>query len=760
MAERLAAFVSGRPFAALAIVASLAALAAFGVGVRGVKFDFTPQALFSSFDEQQEIDARFHAQFGSTENVALVLVRAPDVLDVGVLNGIHAMTRALEGQEFAARVESITVSSLPRSTAPGELTVDSPVKGDTVEPDEAQALRSALAASGLLDGTLVSESRHLAVVAVFLADGYERLAVLSPAVDTIEEVIAATSLPSGATAELAGLPHIRVYMIQCFRRDQMRLIPVSMLICGLILLWSFRWIPGVALPLAAVGLSAALTVGGMALFGEPFNIINQVVPTLIIVIGVSDSIHLVARFGEELRHGDRRLASRRTVATMAAACFLTSFTTAVGFGSLAASRTHILARFGVTAAVGVMLAYVVTILFLPVALSYMKPPRHALEGEIGWMGRATEACVRFSMRHAKAVLVVSAAVTALMGWYGSSVVIDTTLMEAFPESDPVYAQTRLVEEELSGVLPVEVSLTSEAEGRFDDPELLNALDGALRTIADEPQVLATRTYADVLHHTWVAYADDPGKLTAPFRSRQQVAQLASLVEGGRPDPIAPYVSSDRRHLRATLQVRDDGSRATLAMTARARATLDEALAPFGDVRVELSGDAYTGSLGLDALIRDMATSLGMAVVIIFAFMALLFRSLRMGLISVPANVIPLFASAAYMAARGFPLNTTTVIIFSVSLGLAVDDTIHLMARYREERARGASLQEAMTMSGRHSGHAVMVTSIMLTAGMSAMLVSSFNPVRLFGEIIALTIAACLVADLLVLPATMRVFGKD
>jgi len=176
------------------------------------------------------------------------------------------------------------------------------------------------------------------------------------------------------------------------------------------------------------------------------------------------------------------------------------------------------------------------------------------------------------------------------------------------------------------------------------------------------------------------------------------------------------------------------------------------------VTVALSGDAYSGSRGLDSLIRDMATSLALAVVVIFGIMSVLFRSVRMGLISVPANVIPLVGAAAYMAVRGLPLNTTTVIIFSVALGLAVDDSIHMMARYREERLRGLGVDEAMRASGRGSGQAVIITSVMLAAGMSVMFLSAFNPVRLFGEIIATTLGVCLLADLFVLPATLKLFG--
>lgn len=760
MLDRLADFITHRRGAALGIVVALLATAVVSVVVRGVPVDFTPQALFTTYEAQQDIDARFVAQFGSTENVAMVIVRAPDVTTPEVATYIHQLGDGLADRPFADRVESITRSAIPRAGAPGELLVDSPIEGDAVEADEAEELRAALAGTSLLDSTLISEDRDTAVVAVFLAEGFDQMAALRPATQEMEALLLDLPPPDGVTAEVGGLPYIRVYMVERFMSDQAMLVPISLVVCMLMLFGTFRWMPAVVLPAMAVAFTGVLVIGGMALAQEPFNIINQVVPTLIITIGISDSIHLVSRYHEELdASGHRQKAARRTLVTMAAACFLTSSTTAVGFGSLAVSRTEILARFGVTAAVAVMLAYLMTVLFLPPALTLVKAPRQAGHTGSGRIERATEWVVVKVLDHPWRTFVGSALVAAAMVALAVNVTIDTTLLEGFPEKDRIHQQTRMLEDELNGVLPMEVSLSSETAGRFDDPEVLNAVHDVQTWLETEPQVLGTRSYGDLLHEAWAAYTDDPDKRDTPFANRAQVAQLASLLEGGRPDPLEPYVTSDRRHLRLNLQLRDDGSVATLALAERLEAQLAAALADVEDLTVELTGDAYSGSLGLDSLIRDMSSSLGLAFVIIFGIMSVLFRSPRIGLISVPANVIPLLATMAYMAVRDIPLNTTTVIIFSVSIGLAVDDTIHMLARFREERAEGCDIDEALRRAARGSGRAIVVTSLMLGAGMLVMLLSSFMPVRLFGELICVTLVACLFGDLLLLPAMLKLFAR-
>lgn len=760
--ERLAGVIIGRRTAVLLTLVLGACAGIAFIAFRGVPVDFTPQALFTTFEEQADIDARFRETFGSTDNVALLIVRAPDVLDAPVVETIHALSLWASDRTFAKRVESITLSPLPRSGAPGELLVDSPIRGPTVDAEEVDALRAALEGPSLLEGTLISEDRDTTVVAIFLGEGMEVSASLRPAILELREHVANTALPEGATLEVGGLPHIRTYMVERFMRDQAMLIPAAMLVCAVLLFAAFRWWPAVVLPVVAVALTAVFVVTAMAAVGEPFNIINQVVPTLIVVIGISDSIHIVSRYQEELRTSvHRRKAAARTLALMASACLLTSVTTAVGFGSLAVSSTEILARFGVTAAIAVMFAYLVTVTFLPPALTLVRSPATFRGPQTdGWMERFASALVSFALERPWATTITGGAVIASFIFIGAGSRIDTMMLEGFPERDPVYVQTRMIEAELSGVLPLEVSMIAEDAGRFDDPAVLNAIFAVQRELLVEGQVLDARSYGDLLREAWAAYTDDPSRREADFTSRAQVAQLASLLESANPNPLEPWVTSDRRHLRLNVQLRDDGSVATLALADRLTAMLDEHLGGFDDVEIELAGDAYSGALGLDSLIRDMVESLGLAFVLIFAILSVMFRSVRMGLTSLPANAAPLLGTLAYMAVRGIHLNTTTVIIFSISIGLAVDDTIHLMARYREERRDGAGMDAALLRAASGTGRAIMVTSIMLAAGMSVMLLSSFTPVRLFGELVCVTLVMCVLGDLLLLPAMLKLFGRQ
>ena len=748
----------------LVLILLIAATAAAVGSATRIRADFSPQDLFTTFEEQQALSDEFKAVFGNTENVLLVLLEAPDVLDIDQLQYVHDLAQRFEPEPFVERVESVTTLNLARSAGENVIRVDSIVQGDTVDADEAAELALELVGSPLVMGTLLNEAHTLTAIAVFLDDDVIRVEDVEPAVDWVEEVLAEMPPPGQGRVLLAGLPHVRVHVVKRFRQDQILLIPLSLLFSAFVSFVAFRWMPAVSFPGVAVIASAAMVVGVMAALGEPINIINQVVPILVIIIGVSDSIHLVSRFQEERAAGaDPIAASRRTVRFMAVACFFTSFTTAVGFASLVISRTEILRRFGVTSAVGVIIAYFVTVNLLPVLLSKTggraKAAPKAPKRE-GSLVRMAEWCASVSVHHPVRVVLVSAAVVGGAVYLASLMVVDTRLLEAFAEGDEVWAATELVQDELDGVLPLEISLTSEVEGRFDQPDIVNGMDALGRWIETQEGVLSTTSYADLLHEARVAYHNDPTRRAQPFDSHAEIVALSGLIEGARPDPTEPYVTFDRQRARLNIQIADVGANATIRLGAAIQEQIDHHLGDLPDVEVAMTGDAFVGSSGLTSLVRDMAASLLMAFAIIFVFMAMLFRSVRMALVSVPPNVIPLVLTMAFMGLAGIRLNTTTVVTFSISLGLAVDDTIHMLARFREELDTGIGTEAAIVRAARGAGKAIIVTSITLGGGMMVLLFSSFVPVRQFAMLLGVTVVSCIFGDLLLLPALLRLAWQD
>lgn len=815
---------------------------ATGMWIPELKPDPRPQQLTtSSIEAQAEISAAFNRRFGNPDHVVVLLVQADDVLRPEPLAYVHRLARTFQNRSYVHRVEGITVTpfAIPvevegRDGATlGELDEDEDleglddleddtaldsnvdpeledalgalvraapehfplgmgsianrlatvryapaVEGDEVAPDDVDRVRRAVADAALAEGRLISEDRTVTAVLLMLDDGVNDHRRMQAAVRDIDAVLEDLAPPAGVNLTIGGLPHLFHSIVVKMEHDNFQIIPLTLLVCFVLLFLSFRWGPGTVLPVAAVGISAIIVIGTMALTGEPMNVINNIVPPLLIIIGVTDSIHLIGRYHEELEHStDKIVAAKNTVRAMAVACFLTSITTAVGLASLVVSQTEMLQRFGVIAGIGVMIAYVVTIGFLPSAMTLFKPPlrprgrrpdqaayRDPGESEIpradrGWLESSIVWLTGKILRRPWPILLGALVLMATFVWGALQVKVDSALLDEFDPHDEAYRSTRLMEEKLEGVRPLEIMLAAPEPNAMANPEVLAAIDETQAWLRAQDGVLGSLSATDYLRESWARVSGIADARDAEFVSREQIAALMRLFRQGTRDPLEDFIAEEGRVGRIQVRLADIGASKSLVLIEELRARLSERFDPLG-IRVSMVGEGYTGSVGLGAVVHDLLGSVTTAVFIIFGMLVVLFGSWRLGLLSIPPNVIPLVGTLTWMAMRGIPLNAATVIVFSISLGLAVDGSIHVLARYREEIGRGITRNSALVRAARGTGRAVVVSCVTLMLGFGVMLLSSFVPVRRFGELIGVTVGMCLLSTLIVQPALLRVAAPE
>lgn len=742
---RIAAAIVGARRWILVGAAVLTAVALARIGA--LDSDFTLEDLFADVGDQRRITGELRAVFGNTDNSLVAVVAAADVGAPAALGYIGDLDRAARRIEEIDRVDSIaSIRLTDRSGA----AVAYPEHPDAAE---AAAIATAAASSPLINGRLIAADRSVAVVVMTLGREHTSSTRIETAVGSVEELIAGLPRPDGASVSLGGLPYVRATVVRNMKSDQARLLPIGFGLCLIILFIAFRWVYAVVFPLLAVGVSVALVVGSMAWLGLQINVVNNVVPLLILIIGISDSIHLIGRYGEELAAGrDAADACRAATRRMLVACFLTSFTTAVGFGSLLSSSTQILRGFGALAAAGVLVAFVVTISFLPAALGSVGPPRRPLSGRSSRLRLG--ALAGPLARRAPLVIAAFAIAAAIAGWICRDLEVDEGVRRQFDRDTEIARTMEILETRLEGVRPVEVFVSSNRRDRLAATDALRALDAIAGWAETQPEVLSVVGLPDLVREVRFVTSGGGVARDAPL-SGGDLSSLARLIPLSPDDGWRAFVDREFCHARISLSLRDVGSRATLALVDRLREVAEAELAQLESVDAAITGEGYASSLGLEALIRDLAWSLAIAVAGIFAFLALIFRSARFGLLSLPTNVLPLLFGFAYMTIRGIPLATATVIVASVALGLAVDGTIHVIARYREEIAGGGDGQGALERALDGTGRAVVATCLTLIAGFGILGASSFVPVRQFGELIAVNIAACLVCQIFLLPPLLH-----
>lgn len=638
-----------------------------------------------------------------------------------------------------------------------ELKTDPIVVAAEVTEEEAAELARAVEGNPLLLGRLVDEDHTVAGIALQLPELGPR--EMRKAMAELRDDLGRPEF-ADTTVHVGGLPYLRSVIVDKMRADNLRLIPVTVFVCLVLLLLSFRWLPGVLMPFGAVAVTAVVVVGGMALFGEQMNILNNIIVPLLIIIGISDATHLVQRYRDEVvGETDTQEAGRRTVRAMAIAVMLTSATTAVGLASLVVSKTVMLRHFGLTAGIGVMVSYLVIITFVPAVLTWAKPPkpppprdRHSLYTNV------TMNLVARLLRWRWVVLGLTAVLTMGAAYVASGITVDHALLDQFDETDPVYTTTLLIEEKLDGVRPLELVLVSTEDDHFMDPKVVNTIQRIRNWAALRPEIIRTLSYGDMLRESYALLADDPSVRSEEFKSSKQIRGLVTMMSQRKPSPLDAWLTHDGEKARIQFKLRDVGAQATMSFLDDLEREVHAEIGNDETVSYSFTGEAYTGSRGQAAVVSDLLGSLLVAVVVIFLLLAFFFRSIRLGLLSIPPNLIPLVTTMAYMVWREIPLNVSTVIIFSISLGLAVNGTIHVLARFREEMQSGLGREAALVRAARGTGRAIVISCVTLMAGFSVLLLSSFVPVRNFGELIAVTIAGCLVATLLVLPPLLRVAG--
>lgn len=748
--------------AILLLLGSAAAAAAW------LRIDFTPQRIFESQGDEFTYLELVQKEFGHEDDLILIHVHVPEgVLTPAGVDLVRRLHERLEAVPSVERVDDLTTAWVVR---PGR--GPTPLLG--AAPDLAEVSSVALA-DPLLAGRVISRDGRAALVVAHVEEGRDRYDELAPPVEACDEIVRTLQRPAGAELSATGVPVARVRIAQRLMQDQTTFFPICGLLFLVILWFMFRDLRAVLLPLFAVGFAIAYTTGFLAVSGQPIDIINNVLPVLIFVIGISDAIHLLVRYRHELESGKpQREALRVTVKHLMAACFLTSFTTAAGFGSLAVAKIQILVRFGLSAAVGVMIAYVVVVVLVPAVLSMWGPT-------LSSAGKETDLKIQdFSERlgdwvgrHRWAVLILGALALAAAGGFAAQVREENNIYEAFPSDSPLVVANDRLERDFMGIVPISLVVRWE-EGRSPlEPEILAYLAELEAQLQAEG--FPTLSVLDLLRETRYARADaDPSARRLPT-TQLEAFQLLSLLQlgleqAGRSSELERLLKPESRLLRITARGKDEGARILNARFERIeqRLALDaERLEGLG-LEIRLSGGGPVASRGVNALILDLFGSLLIAFAVIFPTMCVLLRSVWAGLVSMVPNATPLLLTLGFMGLVGMDLRVTSVIVFSVSLGLAVDDTIHFMARFRAEweaephaslgdaAAIDAAYTRALLRTFRGTGGAIVTTTILLAAGYSALLLSGFPITRVFGLCMEVTVIGALVGDLFLLPACLLV----
>jgi len=673
--------------------------------------------------------------FGAPDRDCIVRATATagDLFDAAPLAELQAVVERLRLVPGVDEVRSIF--DVRRQGAAGAMLPVIPRTAGSLDAAAREAARERAADHPLVAGHLLSADAASSLVLVRLVPAADRPPLLPEVIDRLETTLAAARRDCRhVRLELTGLPALREQAAEALRRDMLIFNSLGLILAVVLSATVARSLRSTVVACVPPAIGALWALGFLGLVNAPVNILTSVVPSLALVVGTCDSIHFIEDMRRSARRGlDPLAASTGAVARVGRACGLTSLVTAIGFASLAAARIDAVRVFGATAAVGALASFVAVTLLTPLIASTGVCSGLRLGRSSRLASRFAGTLAAWSVRHARPLAAVACVATLVLGFVGSGLDADNRVVDSLPRGAPAAAALAAVDRDFGGAMGVDVVVGWPDGVDWRDDEVLAVLDGVHGVLSEAGGISRAISLASVA-------------ASLPARARRR-------LDAGH---VRELVAPDERLAVVRARVADLGSRRLEAVYGR----VDEGLAALQRShpgwRVELAGMSVVSARNIRQLVRDLGSSLLLEVIVIGGILAVAFRSPLVGVVSLIPNIFPLTVIGGLIVATGRALDPATVIVFNVCLGLAVDDTVHVLSALARNRRAGISIATAVRRAVAETGNAVVIGGLVLAVGFACVTASSVPSLAGFGVLACAAVAAATVAELVFLPALLVV----
>ena len=683
--------------------------------------------------------------FGGTEMIMLI-VQTDDVINAETLKRVKKFSRGMTRIKGIDNVMSVFETKQVRSEN-GAMLVDPAVRIIPRNESDVQAIKNELRENDLVFGTLVSKDFSTTVLIGMLESGLSDEFI----VGEVEKMIAEN--PGVETVNIGGTPFVRLNTAINMKKDISTLLPLGLILMLIFLFACFRQFRGVWIPFLVVIISIFISMGVMPILGWAITSITILLPVLLIAVANDYGIHMIAKYQEDntdKNNFTKETLAKRMVASLGKPILLSGATTIVGLLCLLGHILIPAGQIGVLAGVGIAVALLASIFFVPAISSILpkaKPIHQKLhaKGKISIIEKMLRAFGNLVSIHPKRVLIVSAIFTMICGLGLFKIVVNTDPVKDYTDGHPVVESTKILNQKLGGFFPLAIVF----EGDIKDPKLLQRIDETEKKLQQLQGVGATSSIARVIRQISRSVNDEGDeyydKIPDNYNAVSQYFELYMM--SGEPDDFEKMVDFEFQH--AMILVRF--TKTNTPFLREAIAEIEEVVGTDAQVKY-IGGIAHIfSSLDL-AVVNGQLTSLSLAVLVVFMLILFVFRSVKGSLISIVPLVLSMVILFGIMGFIGIDLNMTTALLSSIMIGVGIDYTLHYIWRYKTERENGLSPIDATQLSLRTTGRGIIFNALSVIIGFSSLLFSAFMPVRFFGALVVLTIAACLLGALLIVPA--------
>ena len=699
--------------------------------------------------------------FGDDGNVMVVGLQHAGFFDDAYFRDYSVLAQQIEKIPYVLNVLSVpTASGLVTDTATGQL------KGVRLNElvTNAAGVRDALFNLPFYKGLLYNRETGAYLMAISI----NKEVMLSPRRNVLvaEVTRLADAFGKAHQTEMhySGLPLIRTVMTTKVQAETKLFILLSFLLTALILAIFFRSGVAVLTSMLVVGIGVVWSLGTIVLCGYKISILTGLIPPLIVVIGIPNCVYFLNKYHSEYaRTGDKRQSLIEMVGRMGIVTLFTNLTAAIGFGVFFFTRSAILKEFGLVAGINLLAIFIISLILLPAVFSFLPPPktRHTTYMDAGWMNQVLERLTTWTFHHRPwiygvTIVACAGAMIGIMRLKSVGYIVDD-----LPKSDVVYRDLKFFEQHFGGVMPLEIIVDAKKKYLATTPRSLLKIDSLHEYLRTIPEMGRALSLTEGVRFANQAYLD--GDSTAYTMPTESIAltSVGTMLRNKKTDKSNPltkllnaFVDSTGQRTRISVSMADVGSvRLPVLLDTVRRAALQ--LFDTAHYKTTFTGTSVVFLEGSRFIIHSLRESLLLAFAMIFGCMVVLFRSWRIVLISIVVNIVPLLITAGIMGWMGIPLKPSTVLIFSVALGITVDVTIRFLVNYKQDLGQhDEDAHQTVRRTIRETGLSIIYTSLILIVGFGVFILSQFDGTKSLGFLTSLTLLLAMITNLTLQPAML------
>ncbi len=731
----------------------------FGYHAQRVEMSYEYASLLPKKDQAYKDYQKFVEVFGEEGNLIIVGIQDSNFFKVDHFNRWERLGKELSAIDGVENLLSVTNTyNLVKDTEEKRFRVVNTFP-DTISSQEAlDKYVEEFYRLPFYKGLVYNPESHSYILAITVSKDKMKSKEREKLVADIQKVCHNFEKDENVNLHYSGLPYIRVVNSVKIKKELYMFSVLALAICIVVLFVFFRSFKAVFVPVLIVITGVVWAMGMLSLFGYKITLLSGMIPPLLIVIGIPNSIYMLNKFHHEyVSHGNKVKALQRVIIKIGNATFLTNLTTASGFATFVIVKSDILRQFGIIASLNILGLFVLSLLLIPIIFSLIGPPssRHVGHLDNLLVSRIINKLMHITLNYRKTVYIITLAIV-VVGIYGISRIKSSGYMvDDIPESDPVYVDLKFFEENFHGLMPLEIMVDTKKPQGVMQLTTFRKIDQLEKRLEAYPELSRPTSLLDLLKFSKQAFYNGFERYYSLPNNREKnfILQYASTGEQNA-NLLHAFVDSTRQRTRISIRVKDVGTKRMKELYAGFMSDIDSVFTS-DKYDIIVTGSSITSFRGTQYLLKNLFTSLGLAILLISVFMAIMFSSWRMVIMSLTPNVVPLIFTAAVMGFTGIPIKASTILVFSIAFGISVDNTIHFLAKYRQElNHTNWDIRESVVLALKETGVSMIYTSVVLFFGFGIFSISNFGGTQAMGILVSLTLLVAVTSNLILLPSLL------